>query len=136
MSNDMEAAMSTPPAIWDHALGRRLWDQGITTREIGRECGVAGSIVNYYARRNWPERAPQPRYKAWDYEVGRQMWVAGARPEAIAKAVGVSRVVVLSYAQRHWPPRPSKPPRERGPASWSEGMPTLPPLPSLTFGDD
>lgn len=60
----MSRRPTTPPAAWmteaGVALARALWDEGVTTTEIGRRVGTTKhGIVGYAHRHGWPPR-PSP----------------------------------------------------------------------------
>jgi hypothetical protein len=51
--------------IWDSARARRLYDEGATYKEIGKQVGAAPSLISQFASRHWP-----PRDQAMAYQPG------------------------------------------------------------------
>jgi hypothetical protein len=54
------ASHATSTTIWDAALGRRLYDEGATFKEIGGRVGAAPPLISQFAARNWPPRDKRP----------------------------------------------------------------------------
>jgi len=42
--------------IWDPALARRLFDEGVSFKEIGEQVGAAPALISQHAARHWPPR--------------------------------------------------------------------------------
>ena len=51
--------------IWDAALARRLYDEGVSYTSIGEQIGAAPSLIGQFAARHWP-----PRDKTMAYQPG------------------------------------------------------------------
>jgi hypothetical protein len=82
----------------------------------------------------------------WNVDLGRTLWDAGKSRSEIARACGTTTDAIHGYAKRHWPKSPVAVERSvkmlaKGPSlpkayPLPPGATTLPPLMSLTFGDD
>jgi len=92
-------------AEWDTLLGRRLYDEGLTYKDIAERCQTTPCAVAGFAHRYWPTRAGDERFANRYAKIKR---FSSKRAEALA------------------PPK-AKP--------LAPGAPTLPPLQSLSFGD-
>jgi hypothetical protein len=145
--------MSMKPPEWNTALGRSLYNDGLSYRDIAERCGVSASAVAHQAKRNWRGAYRPTSVAGWNTALGRTLWDKGLLPKAIAAQCGTTRMAVIGYASRHWPSRPGdaeryarcfvakgekKAPQE-GRVVRAKPLPpgatTLPPLMSLTFGD-
>ena len=43
------------PKAWDKALGKRLWQDGLSDEQIAKACDVQRSVVYYYRRKHWEQ---------------------------------------------------------------------------------
>lgn len=104
---------------WDTVMGRALYDQDKSPREISVACKVSRDAVIGYAKRHWPPREIDKVRHAGGFK-------RAAAPKKPPRVTGKT-----STAEKVKPKPPEEPPKP----PLLRGKTTLPPLPSLTYLD-